>query len=205
MALHSIAPNLTGYAKTAEIADRLAVALQPYERAADLPAPPDMSSYAKLTDVPQFVASTPMTVAALLATYPANAARVGKYARVSDLYGSVDEVMRCCSNGTSPPTYYWRPQRADYAQNSGQTGGAMALTPLVTPPIMFLTGTLASALTITPSAANAWPGCTFEVVSNGVLGLFGITIAGLVGVSVPLVSGGSKLVTFDGTAFRARP
>ena len=61
-------------------------------------------------------------------------------------------------------------------------------------------------MTVTPSNTNAWPGCTFEVVAQGILGVFGITIAGLVGgSSVPLLLGGSKMVTFDGSSWRARP
>lgn len=154
--------------------------------------PPDPSSVA-------FVSPTPMTVAALLAGFPAGATYLGKYARVNDLYGSADEVMRCSKTGAS--TYYWRPQRSDYAQNSAQTGGAMSLIPLVTPPQLKLTATLASSMTITPSATNAWPGCCFDVTMAGVLGIFGITIAGLIGVSVPLLSGATKRIIYDGSGY----
>jgi len=142
------------------------------------------------------------TVAQLLANYPASAANLFKYARVSDLFGQARSVMICEGSGGS---YYWRPQRTDFAAQSAATGGAMALTPLVSPPIMVLTGTLASVLTLTPSTTNAWPGATFTVLANGVLGLFGINISGLVGGgTVPLLSGGSRTMTYiAGTGWRA--
>jgi len=147
-----------------------------------------------------FVSPTPMTVAALLATYPAGAAYLGKYARVTDLYGSADEVMRCSSNGS---TYYWRPQRSDYAVDMNSTGGAVSLVPLVTAPQIFLTANTLTNMTITPSAVNAYPGQQFTVTMTGVIGaLLGVSLQGLIGSSVPLLTGATKVLTYTAAGWR---
>jgi hypothetical protein len=146
---------------------------------------------------------TPMLVADLLTNFPAGSATLFKYARVTDLWGSAQSVMICERDASG---YYWRPQRTDYAPAPvAMTGGGMTLTPLVTAPVINLTGTLASAITLTPSAANVWPGATFTVTSNSILGIFGITIAGLVGGgTIPLLSGGIRTLTyFSGTGWKA--
>jgi hypothetical protein len=147
-----------------------------------------------------FVSATPMTVAEMLATYPASAALLGKYARVTDLYGSADEVMRCSSNGTS---YYWRPQRTDYAITSTATSGAITLTPLLSAPQQFFTGTLLGNMTVTPSATNAWPGAQFTLTMNGILGLFSLTVNGLIGSSVPILTGTTRVFTYTAAGWRA--
>lgn len=151
-----------------------------------------------VSDVIQFVSPTIMTVAQVLANYPAGSAYLGKYARVSDLYGATDEVMRCCMSGAS---YYWRPQRTDYAASQASTGGSMTLTPFVTAPQMQITGTLASALNLTPSSTNAWPGCTFEITMNGTLGLFLATITGLLGGNLSLLAGSTKRLIWTGSGY----
>lgn len=148
----------------------------------------------------QFVQAGMMTVSSLLSTYPASATYLGKYARVSDLWGSTDEIMRCSSDGN---TYFWRPQRSDYAVTNTQTSGALPLVPLVTPPQVFLTGTLLGNMTVTPSATNAWPGATFDVNASGALGLFGISLAGLIGGTVPLLSGSTKTLIYTSAGWRA--
>lgn len=143
------------------------------------------------------------TITSLLANFPAGAANAFKYARVNDLWGSVRTIMICEQDASG---YYWRPQRTDYAPAPvSMTGGAMTLTPLVTDPFINLTGTLASAITLTPSNTNVWPGASFTVTSNSVLGLFGITIAGLVGGgTVPLLSGGIRTITYlSGSGWKA--
>lgn len=102
--------------------------------------------------------------------------------------------------------YHWRPQRTDYAPAPlTMTGGSMTLTPLVTAPVINLTGTLSSAITLTPANTNVWPGAMFTVSSNSVLGVFGISIAGLTGGgTVPLLSGGIRTLTyFSGTGWKA--
>lgn len=146
-----------------------------------------------------FVSNSAMTVADLLANFPANSSRLGKYARVTDLWGNTDEIMRCSSDGS---TYFWRPQRTDYAQNMSTTSGTTTLTPLVTPPTVVMTGTLLGNVTVTPSSTNAWPGATFTVISNGVLGLFGINITGLIGGTLPILAGGVRTITFTTAGWR---
>lgn len=147
-----------------------------------------------------FVSATPMTVADLLTTYPASAGLLGKYARVTDLYGAADEVMRCSSNGTS---YYWRPQRTDYAITNTATSGAITLTPLLSAPQQFFTGTLLGNMTATPSSTNAWPGAQFTLTMNGVLGLFSLTVNGLIGSSVPILTGATRVFTYTAAGWRA--
>lgn len=150
--------------------------------------------------VPQFVGAGPMTVASLLSTYPADFSLLGKYARVTDLYGSADEVMRCSSNGTS---YYWRPQRSDYAVTNTNTSGAITLTPLLSAPQQFFTGTLLGNMTATPSATNAWPGAQFTLTMTGVLGLFSLNVNGLIGNAVPILTGSTRTFTYTSAGWRA--
>lgn len=156
------------------------------------------------TAATSFVANgAPMLIADLLANYPAGASNLFKYARVTDLWGTARSVMICEQDSSG---YYWRPQRTDYAPAPvSMTGGNMTLTPLVTAPVINLTGTLSSAITLTPSNTNVWPGATFTVSSNSVLGIFGISISGLTGGgTVPLVSGGIRTITyFSGTGWKA--
>lgn len=144
-----------------------------------------------------------MAVADLLANFPAGATYQFRYARVNDLWGSVRTIM-ICERDTSG--YYWRPQRTDYAPPPiTMTTGTMTLVPLVTAPIVNLTGTLTGNVNVTPSSTNVWPGATFTVTSNSVLGVFGINFTGLVGGgTVPLLSGGIRTLTyFSGTGWKA--
>jgi len=144
-----------------------------------------------------------MTVADLLATFPASSQYRGNYARVSDLWGGVQTVMICEGDASG---YYWRPQRTDYAPAPmAMTSGTLSLIPLVTAPVVNLTGTLLGTVNVTPSSANVWPGATFTVSSNSILGLFGINLTGLVGGgTVPLLSGGIRTLTyFSGTGWKA--
>jgi hypothetical protein len=141
------------------------------------------------------------SVASLLTNYPAGAANLYKYARVNDLWGNTNSIMICEAEGS---TYYWRPTRTDYASASSAQSGTVTLTPLVTPPTLYLTGALTSNLTVNMSATNAWPGAQFEVISTGVLNLFGITLGGLIaGGTVPILQGARKLVTYTTSGWRA--
>lgn len=139
---------------------------------------------------PEFVSNMSMPVASLLTNFPAGASFLGKYARVTDLWGSVEEVMRCSYDGSS---YYWRPQRTDYSVNSTQTTGAVTLTPLVSAPSIIMASTLLGNMTITPSVTNAWPGCRFEIVAQNT-GLFAISFGGLVGGILTNILGGQTRV-----------
>lgn len=144
-----------------------------------------------------------MTVAALLRDYPAGADTLFKYARVSDLWGSARSIMICERDASG---FYWRPQRTDYAPAPiAMSGGNMTLIPLVSAPVINITGTLLGSINITPSSTNVWPGATFTVSSNSILGLFGINLTGLVGGgTVPLLSGGIRTLTyFSGSGWKA--
>lgn len=162
----------------------------------------DLSPYAKLTDLTaNFVNSGAIqTVAEALANFPAGVAYVGKYARVSDLWGSVDEVMRCSYDGNN---YYWRPQRTDYAVSNATTSGTMTLTPLTSAPQIFLTATLLGNLDLALSTTNVWPGCQFMVVAPSSLGIFTLRFTGLVGGAVSgLLGGSTKLATYTAAGWR---
>ena len=144
-----------------------------------------------------------MPVASLISNYPASVQYRGNYARVSDLWGGVQTLMVCEGDASG---YYWRPQRTDYAPAPiAVTSGTMSLIPLVTAPYLNLTGSLVGNVNVTPSTTNVWPGATFTVTSNSVLGLFGINLTGLVGGgTVPLLSGGIRTLTyFSGTGWKA--
>lgn len=145
-----------------------------------------------------FTSAAPGTIANLMANAPCNAARLATYAVVSDLYSgttgsSTNEVLRCGQSGT---LYYWRPQRTDYSAAVTFTGGTLTLSPLLTPPVMYLTGTMAANGTITPSTTYAYPGQQFQVVQAGTLGLFSIQIGGLAGGALSLVTGGTRVMTY---------
>jgi len=140
-----------------------------------------------------------MSVASLLANYPATVDRVGLYARVNDLWGGSNEVMRCTADGA---TFFWRPQRENYAVVNPSVGGSFTLTPLISAPVQYISGTLTSSMSFTPSAVNAWPGAQFTLVNQGALGLFGINISGLVSGILPLLAGGTRVLTFAGGAWR---
>lgn len=133
-----------------------------------------------------------MPVNTLLTNYPAGPTYLGQYGRVNDLWGSVRSVMTCEYDGS---LYYWRPQRTDYATRNSSTSGGVSLTPLITSPQITFNGTLLGNMTLTPSTTNAWPGAQFEIINNGVLGLFGINVAGLLGGTLPLLAGGRRVLT----------
>lgn len=164
--------------------------------------PPNLAPYVQTSEVPALVAQfTPtafvnsggyQSVASLLSTYPAGPTYLGMYARVNDLWGSVRSVMVCEYDGS---LYYWRPQRTDYATQNASTSGTVTLTPLLSAPQQIITGTLLGGMNITPSATNAWPGAQFEIINNGILGLFSINITGLTGGTLPILGGGRRIIT----------
>lgn len=155
--------------------------------------------------LPQYIAGGAFQpVADLLSLFPAGSTYLGKLARVSDLWGTTRTTMICEQDASG---YYWRPQRTDYASPPiAMPSGAMTLIPLVTAPVINLTGTLTGNVSLTPSTVNVWPGASFTVSSNSVIGaLLGININGLVGGgTVPLLSGGIRTITyFSGSGWKA--
>lgn len=141
---------------------------------------------------------SPTTVAALHTNYPPSSTYLGQYARVSDLYGVVDDIMRCRYDGTN---YRWVPQRPDFVSNVSATGGTVTATPLVSPPTMRLTGTLLSNIVVTPSNTNAYLGQRFRVIQAGTLGLFTSTITGLIGSNLTLLGNTSRDIEFGPTGW----
>lgn len=164
--------------------------------------PPDLSNFPTKGEVPNFInGGAFQTVANLLANFPAASQYRGMYARVSDLWGTVQTVMICETDGTN---YYWRPQRTDYAITSTQTSGTMSLVPLVTAPEIALQSTLLGAMTVTPSNTNVWPGCQFRIRAPSSIGLFSLTLTGLIGgLTSTILGGGDKTVVYTANGWRA--
>lgn len=147
-----------------------------------------------------FVSNTPMTVSQLITNYPPDATNAGMYARVTDLYGTVDEVMRCRYDGAN---YRWVPQREEFYGSSNATTGTLNLVPLVTPPIYDLLGTLTGNMTINVSTTNAYIGQEQVIRSRGLLGIFGITLSGLIGgATLPLLQGNDKTLVYTAAGWR---
>lgn len=145
-------------------------------------------------------ATAPTTVANLIANFPPAANMMGQYARVSDLYGTVDDIMRCRFDGVA---YRWIPQRPSFSGIAANTGGTVPIVPLVTPPTLRLSGTLLGNMSVVPSAVNAYVGQQQRVIMEGTLGLFAASITGLIGSNVSLLGGGSKLIEYSPTGWFA--
>lgn len=170
-------PDLSGYATTAQL--------------------PDLSPYVKT--IAGFTATSP-GLKANLPTCGGGSAALGSYAIVSDLYNgslSTNEAMRCTSSGTLS---YWRPVRTDLSVSMATPSTALALTPLVSPPIIHFTGNATASATVTPSTVGAYPGEQFTLVQDGVLGLFSLQIGGLLGGILNMVTGGTKTLTYSCTS-----
>lgn len=140
----------------------------------------------------------PITVANLIANYPPSASNFGMYARVTDLYGSVDDIMRCRFDGVA---YRWVPQRPNFVGVNAATGGAVSIVPLVTPPTLRLTSTLLSNMTITPTTTNAFIGMKQTVCQDGGLGIFTSIITGLIGSNITLLGNSSRVIEYGPTGW----
>ena len=148
--------------------------------------PPDMAQMF------QIVSPTRITVAELMASYPASDVYLGKYCQVSDLWGAnIRGVMRCGYNGR---IYYWEPTTQTQLPTSMALSSDMTLQPLTSSPIIELTGSVVLGVTrtITLGTQYATPGQTKEIklalssllgsIVIGGLGL-GSGIAGVLGAS----------------------
>lgn len=143
-------------------------------------------------------ATAPTTVANLIASFPPSPTYMGQYARVSDLYGAVDDIMRCRFDGVA---YRWIPQRPSFSATSVATSGTVSIVPLVTAPTLRLTATLLGNMSVVPSSTNAFVGQQQRVIMDGVLGLFTTTITGLIGSNLSLLGGGAKLIEYGPTGW----
>jgi len=142
--------------------------------------------------------TSPITVVALLSTYPASATYLNNYARVTDLYGSVDDIMRCRFDGAN---YRWVPQRTDFNGTTAATTGSVTITPLVTPPTLRGVGNLLGNVTFTPSATNAYIGQRQRIIMTGSLGIFTSTITGLLGSNLTLLGNSAKTIEYAATGW----
>lgn len=159
------------------------------------------SSTPEIVSSAQFVgnsSTTPLTVSSLISGFPPSASFLGWYARVSDLFGSVDDILRCRYDGVQ---YRWIPQRPNFAGTTSATGGTIPVTPLVTPPTLRLTANLLSNMTINPSATNAYIGMQQTIVQEGLLGLFSSTITGLIGSNITILGNTTKTIEYGPTGW----
>jgi hypothetical protein len=150
-----------------------------------------------------------MTLADLMANFPASADTVGKYANISNLFngvsmsaaGGLQEVVRCRYDANAN-AYRWTPQRpTDYSISLASTGGTINLTPLVTPPTVRFAGTLTGNLTILPVVTNAWVGLRWRTVQASVLGLFVTTVTNLIGSNLTLLGNTQKDIDYTSAGY----
>lgn len=143
-----------------------------------------------------------ITRAVLFATYPANATRLGMFANVNDLYGSIRSVMACEFDGSA---YYWKPMRTDYAITSTQSTGTFNFTPKLSAPTTIMQTNLAGNMTIALGTANAWPGCQCTVYTPSSLGLSTLQFTGLIGGLTKLLlgGGGPYVASYTSAGWRA--
>ncbi len=147
-----------------------------------------------------FVSTTPMAVADLITNFPPAIGNLGKYARVTDLYGSVDEIMRCRWDGVN---YRWVPQREAFSGNSAVATGVVNIIPLITPPVLDLTATATGNITANVSTTNAYIGQSQIIRSRGALGLFSLSISGLIGgATLPLLQGGDRTLVYTAAGWK---
>jgi hypothetical protein len=162
----------------------------------------DVLALISSTSATSFVGSgVAMPVAALMTNYPPSAAYQGLYARVSDLYGSVDDIMRCRFDGSN---YRWVPQREAFIGINASSGGTVTITPLVTPPTLRLTTTaLTSNLNVTASTVNAYIGQRHRVIMPPALslGVYVSQITGLIGSNISLLAGNVKDIEYGATGW----
>lgn len=144
--------------------------------------------------------TVPTTVAALHSNFPPGASFLGQYARVSDLFGSVDDIMRCRFDGTA---YRWIPQRPNFTGVNTATTGSITVMPLVTPPTLRLTAALLGNMTISASSTNAFVGQKQTIIQEGVLGLFTSTITGLLGSNLTLLGNSARVIEYGPTGWFA--
>lgn len=127
-------------------------------------------------------------------TLPDPALNLDRYARVTDLFGLKRDLVLASRAG---PMAFWQPVRPIFATSQALTA-SMTLTPLKTPSVLYLTGNLPASMSLTLSSALVYPGASFEIAFDGVLGLFSLNIIGLNGGGLlSLLAGGRRRVFWD--------
>lgn len=145
--------------------------------------------------------TSPLTLDDLLTKYPASVQYLGQYARVSNLYSSIDDVMRCRYDGTN---YRWVPQREAFAGNDPTTSGSVSLIPLFTPPTLRMVApALVGNVTVSAASINAYVGQRFRVIvpSNMNLGVLTMQITGLIGSNITLLAGNTRDIEYGSTGW----
>lgn len=117
-----------------------------------------------------------------LDTLPPPADNIDKYARVTDLFGSKRDLVLASQDGNGS---YWQPVRPVYKGELAVTGNHV-LTPMKTPSVLTLTGTIPLGVTrkIELSPQMVFPGAQF-VIRNRLTSLLG---------SLQLISGLTTLL-----------
>lgn len=156
-------------------------------------------------DVRQIVATMPGIPTILPASYtvdtlPDPAANMGKYARVTDLFGATTDLVLAAQTGALS---YWKPVRPVFAAK--QTVSAnITLQALKSPSVLLLDGNvpLGTTRTLTLSDTLAFPGASFRIKQRNTLG----TILGALnvlnvnlGTPVSIITGGSQEFIWDAT------
>lgn len=146
-------------------------------------------------EIPQtFVNQDIITLAQLMAQYPAGPTYRGKYARVSDLWGAVDGVMRCGYNGR---IFYWEPTTQPQLIGQMPVTGSTTIQPLSSFPILELTGAipLGNTFNVTAGLDYAWPGAIkeFRGSMTSLLGSLNILGTGI-GSTLAMALGGNRRI-----------
>jgi len=166
---------------------------------------------AALTDqLSTLAASVPTFVQGLftIATLPAAADNVGKYATVTDLWGdgTRDVLLASSSMIAGVRTAYWKPLRPASAQSQSVAAADVNLAPLVNGQVQFLTGAIAAGINrkVNLSTDRAWPGAMFEVAFDGTFGLASaLNIAGTgLGGLIGMLAGNRRRFVFDQGAWK---
>lgn len=133
-----------------------------------------------------------------VATLPEpDASNLYRVARVSDLFGETQGVVRCLSVGT---LFYWRPESSDSAKAVPLVGNLDVL-PLGHSQGLRFTGAIGVGVTrnVTLLTDKGWPGCTKEMSAAGlgsILGTLNVLGTGL-GTGVGLATGSYKKFMLD--------
>jgi len=135
-------------------------------------------------------------------TLPDPAANIGKYARVTDLFGGTTDLVLASRSVMGAQTMnYWKPVRPVFAAK--QTVAAdMTLMALKTPSVLLLDGNVPLGTTrkLTLSNSMAFPGASFRIKQRNTLG----TILGALnvlnvnlGTPVSILTGGTQEFVYD--------
>lgn len=149
------------------------------------------------------VTAMPGAVPILPATYtvdtlPDPAALIGKYARVSDLFGDTTDLVLAAQTGALS---YWKPVRPVMAAKK-TVAVDMTLTALKSPSVLLLDGSVGLGTTrkITLATQLAFPGASFRIKQRNTLG----TILGALnvlnvnlGTPVSILTGGTQEFVYD--------